>query len=92
MFDCKYWGDYWGEKDQGFCICAIVAQMRGAKFELYEPDATCPNQYYFTSNSTNQIAWDAVYDIADWLGIHRRDFLDVLSKEREKILERAPKD
>jgi len=87
---CKYFGDYWGEKpEDGLCPAGIVAQMRGINFDHDEETG----HYRVRVGDNYFAAQDAAQDIAHWLNIDGTlSFYDVLSKEREKILERAPKE
>lgn len=89
VLGAKYFGDYWGEKDLGFCPAAIVAQMRGIRFVLDEET----NCYRINKEDPYSDVQQAAADISTWLGINGSTaFYDTLTAEREKILDRAPKE
>jgi hypothetical protein len=88
---CRYFGDYWGEKpEDGLCPVATVAQLRGTRFDYREET----QHFSVRVGDTFSVVDDARDDICEWLGInqHAESFYDVLKREREKILARAPKE
>lgn len=89
VINCKYFGKWWGSEAEGLCPSGIVAQMRGVKFFLPEGDPDKVYCYDLSRGDEVKIIWDSVDDVAEWLKLTRRSYLDALESEGKDILNRA---
>lgn len=71
---CKYFSEWWGDLTNGLCPAGLIAESRGVKFSLVDGYYS----YDLRNNDEAKICWQAIDEVADWLGLTRTSFLDSL--------------
>ena len=80
----RYFGDLWGEIGKGLWPAAKVAQLRGVKFYL----SRSAQETSFVTDDNGK-AHIALVDVAQWLGLTKDDYLNLISREGKHIFRRA---
>jgi|SRR5271165_7192993 len=83
----RYFGPHWGTTDLGFTPEAIVAQLRGARFD--EADGAYFNRVDNGVSETNDPVISATSDVADWLGLDPLEMTQAFQTHGSRLLVRA---
>jgi hypothetical protein len=83
----RYFGPHWGTTDLGFTPEAIVAQLRGARFD--EADGAYFNRVDHAISETGDPVISATCDVADWLGLDPLEMTQAFQRHGSRLFVRA---
>jgi hypothetical protein len=83
----RYFGPHWGTADLGFTPEAIVAQLRGARFD--ETNGAYFNRIEEGITDERDPVVSATTDVADWLGLDPLEMTQAFQMHGSRLFIRA---